>query len=200
MTTKDRLQFIMEGGSVVRYHTRPGIKPDTDAHHSHGVAMMCSLLAGEDADGATKASAYLLMAALTHDLAEQAASDVSAPTKRRVPGLQKQLHDYEAEILEHYGFNYEDTLTGVEKTTLSLADSFDGMLYCCRELALGNRSVLLVWRRWCKYVEGLSTTEEMPLETALRAADIFESIKEIYHETTSQEGPNFDIFKQTESE
>ena len=87
---KEKLQFIMEGGSVLRYHTRPGIRTDTDAHHMHGVAVLCSLLAGTDAQGRSGASASLLLAALTHDLAEQAASDMSAPSKRAL-GLRDML-------------------------------------------------------------------------------------------------------------
>lgn len=188
---KEQLQFLMEGGSVVRYHARPGIKPDTDAHHSHGVAVLCSLLAPPDEEGRTTASAMLLMAALTHDLGEQAASDMSAPAKRAL-GISEQLHDFEAGILTQYGFYYAQYLDATERAVLKLADCFDGMLYCCRELALGNRSVLLIWRRWCTYVEALAV--DVPLDVALRASLMYEAIKDIYREVTSVSGPEFDVF------
>lgn len=189
---KDRLQFIMEGGSVVRYHTRPGIKPDTDAHHSHGVAMLCSILAGADEQGRTQASTMLLMAALTHDLGEQYASDVSAPAKR-VLGLGEHLQKVEDAQLERYNFFYSPWLTEEEKMILKLADCFDGMLYCCRELALGNKNVMLVWRRYNTYTAQLECTSDL-FELGLRASCMLEAIKEIYQEVTSVHGPDFDIF------
>lgn len=190
---KDVLQFIMEGGSVVRYHTRVGIKPDTDAHHSHGVAMLCSLLCDKYENGTTQASAYLLMAALTHDLAEQVASDVSAPAKRLL-GIRDQLHDLEQGSLRAYGLDYEQHLDDEEKVVLRLADCFDMLLYCCRELSLGNRNVLLIWRRACSYAEAITAEPPVNIQVSLRASHMYESIKEIYREIVSASGPNFDVF------
>ncbi len=192
---KDKLQFIMEGGSVTRYHTRPGLKPDTNAHHSHGVLMLASLLAGLDEVGVTKASVVLLMACATHDLAEQYTSDVSAPAKRAL-GVQTALHTTEQCVLREYGLEYEHLLSEDEKIVLSLADCFDGMLYCCRELALGNRSVLLIWRRYCTYAESITQQciPQSDLTLALRASAIYDGIKEIYKEVISASGPNFDVF------
>ncbi len=196
---KDLLQFIQEGGSVVRYHTRPGIKPDTDAHHSHGVAMLCSILAGDDEfTGRTQASANLLMAALTHDLAEQYAGDVSAPAKRKL-GLGPALNDLEQSVLAKYELSYEDLLTEEEGVILKLADCFDGMLYCCRELALGNKNVLLIWRRYNEYVLKIAASgTELDIELGLRASNMLEAIKEIYHEITSPTGPEFNVFAERE--
>jgi 5'-deoxynucleotidase YfbR-like HD superfamily hydrolase len=191
---KEILQFISEGGSVVRYHTRPGMKLDTDASHSFGVAMLCSLLAGRDeATNLTRASVNLLMAALTHDLAEQKAGDMSAPAKRAL-GIRDLLQEFESDELKVYWLDYAQHLTEDESVILQMADCFDGMLYCCRELALGNRNALLIWRRYCTYVTSITASSTLPLEIALRASVMFESIKEIYHETLSPEGPSFDVF------
>lgn len=192
---KDLLQFIMEGGSVVRYHTRPGIKPDTDARHSHGVAMLCSILAGSGPEDKrhTLASSTLLMAALTHDLAEQKTGDMSAPAKRAL-GMGEALGAFELEELRKYNLEYERFLDEEERTILKLADCFDGMMYCCREAALGNRNVRLIWTRYCEYVVTLTSAEPAPLDLVLRASNMFESIKEIYKEVTSTSGPDFDVF------
>ncbi len=188
---KDIIQFISEGGAVERFHSRPGIKPNTDAHHSHGVALLCALLSPPDEQGRSTVSASLLMAALTHDLAEQVSSDVSAPAKRLL-GVRQQLHDLEQGELRKYGLDYEQYLTPEEAVILSLADCFDGLLYCCRELALGNRNVLLVWRKFCSYVDIL--TGDVSLATALRANQMYESIKLIYQEVRNEAGPSFDVF------
>jgi 5'-deoxynucleotidase YfbR-like HD superfamily hydrolase len=192
---KEVLQFIMEGGSVQRYHTRPGIRPDTNAHHSHGVLMLASLLAGQNEQtGCTQASVNLLMACATHDLAEQLACDVSAPAKRLL-GIRELLHDLESNELRTHLLDYEQHLTEDERTILQLADCFDGMMYCCRELALGNRNALLIWRRFCSYITKITAQHDIEFEIGLRASVMFESIKEIYREVTSVTGPEFDIFK-----
>lgn len=191
---KELLQFIYEGGSVIRYHARPGLRTDTDASHSFGVALWCSLLAGKDAEGRTQASAMLLMAALTHDLAEQAASDISAPAKRMM-GLSDLVHDWEQKTLRKYDLDYEQWLDPEELLILKLADCFDGLLYCCRELALGNKNVMLIWKRFCSYIETLTVNTEVPLDIALRASNMYEAIKEIYRETRSEAGPEFNVFE-----
>lgn len=190
---KSLLQFVSEGGSVVRYHTRLGLRLDTNASHSFGVAMLCSLLVPQTEEGRTTASASLLMAALTHDLAEQAASDMSAPSKRAL-GIRELLSNYEQTFLNRYNLEYTKYLTEEELVVLALADQLDGLLFCCRELALGNRNALLVWRRQCTYIETI-TAVDCPIDVALRASQIYEAIKEIYHEVLSVEGPNFDVFK-----
>lgn len=191
---KELLQFIYEGGSVVRYHARPGLRVDTDASHSFGVAHWCSILTGSDEQGRTNASSMLLMAALTHDLAEQAASDISAPAKRMM-GLSELFHDWEQKTLRSYNLDYEQWLVPEELLILKLADCFDGLLYCCRELALGNKNVMLIWKRFCSYIETLTVNTEVPLDVALRASNMYEAIKEIYHEATGIQGPEFNVFK-----
>jgi 5'-deoxynucleotidase YfbR-like HD superfamily hydrolase len=188
---KQKLQFIMDGGAVVRYHARSGIKPDTDAHHSHGVAMLASLLAGEDEDGRTKASSSLIMACLTHDLAEQWASDVSAGTKAAL-GLSLALGEAEKGKLREYGLCYHDGLDPEEAAVLGLADQLDCLMYCLRELSLGNRNVLLVWRRTCARLESMAGAAS--LDTALRASQVYEALKEAYREVTGPGGPEFDVY------
>ena len=194
MSTKDQLQFLIEGSVVERYHTRPGIKPQTNGHHQHEVAMLASLLVPSDSDGRSIIRAELLLACLTHDGAEQASSDISTPSKMAL-GIQQELHDFEQDKLRKYGMDYEQYLTDTEYVVLQLADKLSLLLYCCRELALGNRGVLLIWRRSCTAIESLPGSAALPLEIALRASNVYEAIKEIYHEVRSENGPDFDVFK-----
>jgi len=190
---KELLQFISEGSSVERYHARPGLKPDTDGRHSHGVAMLCSVLAGAGPDGRTKASASLLMAALTHDLAEQWASDVSAGAKEAL-GLGAALERFERRKLAEWGLDYAGALTAEEALTLRLADQFDCLLWCVREAALGNRNAMLVWRRACARLESTTTDLQGSLDLALRAATVYEALKEAHAEAWSPAGPSFDVY------
>lgn len=141
-SVKEQVQFVSRGSLVRRFHQHPQLAADTDGRHSHGVAVLCALLReGEP-------SAHLLMAALFHDLAEQAVGDVPAPTKRamRAQGSSFDLDAYEQKILDKYGFHV--TLTPAEQRTLKLADALDGMLACAREIAMGNKSVWFMFQKW----------------------------------------------------
>jgi 5'-deoxynucleotidase YfbR-like HD superfamily hydrolase len=170
---KDKLYFIMEGSRVERFHTRPLLKPDTDGRHSHGVAMLCWVLTNGEP------SVNLLMAALTHDLAEQVASDVSAPSKR-VLGIKPQLAAFENNILLNFGINFEQNLTPDEQRTLNFADQVDGLLTCCEEANLGNRKMELVFGRWAAWLtEG---------ELTPREREVLNAVYEI-----SNAGPVFDF-------
>jgi len=149
-TLKDRIQWAHNGGRVVRFHQHIGHRMDTDARHSHGVAMMTLFLS----EGIP--SSNLLLAALSHDLAEQCVGDVPFPTKRSLPGLREHLDGVERDWLRRYDLDFP--LTEDERHILSLADSLDGMLYCASEAALGNRTLHVVYVKWLAVVEGAGRT------------------------------------------
>lgn len=178
---QEQLQFISEGGSVLRYHARPGIRPDTDAQHSHGVAMLCYLI--WTYTHSKPISPNLLMAALTHDLGEQVASDVSAPSKRLL-GIRDQLQALEDSQLSRHGLEFTSRLTEEEHQILKMSDYFDGMLYCTREIAIGNKNVFLIYRRYSSYIETL------PLNPICKT--IFNAIKNIFEENSVE--PKYDCF------
>jgi 5'-deoxynucleotidase YfbR-like HD superfamily hydrolase len=184
ITLKELLQFIVDGGNIVRYHTAPGLKPNTNAHHSHGVAMLCIILWS---DSGRLPRAELLAAALTHDLAEQVASDVSAPAKRLL-GIRKQLHDLEQDVLKEYKLDYEKYLSQEEQRILSLADTLDGLLYTCEEIARGNKKYNVLWGRWQGYVSEL-TPDLSPHEL-----NVINAIFQIHEEAISAQGPTFNCF------
>jgi 5'-deoxynucleotidase YfbR-like HD superfamily hydrolase len=141
------------------------------------VAVLCYLLA----DGGPSVS--LLMAALTHDQAEQVDGDVPLPTKCKIPGLRAALEAMEQAVLKEYGFEF--ALTEVEKRALSIADALDGMLYCCHEAALGNRTTLRgVYAAWLAALEAYE-----PL-TALEA-EVISAVETIWEESNDPEGPRY---------
>jgi 5'-deoxynucleotidase YfbR-like HD superfamily hydrolase len=177
---RERIQFAYEGGQVVRFHTRMGLKPITDAAHSHGVAMLCYLLWEADADTTDLGS--LLAAALVHDLAEQSVGDVPAPTKWALLGLAEQLEGLEQEVLRKYSFNIN--LCEEERRLLRLADSLEGLLYCANELNLGNRKSIVIGNRWVDYLCSL----EIPAEQ-LHIQKVINVIVEIWKGAVNGEAP-----------
>lgn len=157
-TLDSQLRYIMGGGEVERFHSCRTLQRETVAEHQYGVAMLCWLLR----DGVPPRD--LLMAALTHDLAEQDVGDVPAPTKRRL-GVDNALSKMEDDFLEAYGLSIP--LLPENARTLKIADIFDGMLFCVRERQLGNTLVTPIFQRYNSYLEQLNL---MPgRETELRA-------------------------------
>jgi 5'-deoxynucleotidase YfbR-like HD superfamily hydrolase len=173
----DQVKFISRGSVVRRFHQHPQLVDDTDGRHSHGVACLAALLC----EGAP--SANLLMAALFHDLGEQIAGDVPAPTKRHIRAT-FDLDLYEAHILRVKGF--EVTLEEAELRTLKLADALDGMLSCARERAMGNRTVHWVYTKWLLW---LSTDFGALSSTELEAVN---AVKSIYQESWSRPDAGWD--------
>lgn len=146
----NKVEFIHAGGGVRRFHTLPMLKEDTVAQHSFGVAWFCSLLMNGSA------SASILMAALTHDLAEQFTGDLPAPAKREL-GLSKQFEAYEETQLCMAGIKFP-LLTDSEKRTLKMADCMDGAMRCATEVKLGNAFAGKPFHRFISYINELSPT------------------------------------------
>ncbi len=176
---KDRIQFAYEGGLTERFHTRPGLRRNTTAQHSHGVAMLCYWLADR------KPSANLLMSALTHDTAEQVVGDVPAPTKWALGS--EQLDCLEQDALNAQGLTFP--LSGIEERQLRMADALDGLLYCSTELQLGNRRHTLTGARWVARLQSTYKKAATPQEWDVAAAVI-----QIWEEALSgQEAQRFDL-------
>lgn len=179
---RDRIQFAYEGGLVERFHTRTGIRPNTDSQHSHGVAMLCYFLT----DGACSSS--LLMAALTHDLAEHFVSDVCGPTKWMIPGLNDQLSELESAKRAEFNLDFETLLGQGELFILKLADQLDGLMWCVNERWLGNRKVELIADRWIKHF--YSGEKYNKVQTL-----IINIITDLWNEAKYEEGKAFDVYE-----
>lgn len=178
-STERLLSFISEGAAVERFHSRPMLRPVTDGHHSHGVAMLCYVLTEGEA------SAELLMAALTHDLAEQAASDISAPAKRAL-GIREALGEFEDNILGQFGLKFSHELKPEDLRILGIADQMEGMLSCCRERALGNKFVDLMFSKWVRWISEENLTEW--------EREVAEAILVLWQKAAGG-GPDFDVFE-----
>jgi 5'-deoxynucleotidase YfbR-like HD superfamily hydrolase len=136
-----QLEFWRKGGEVQRYHTARLTHPETVAEHSFGVAGLVWILTGG------RATANMLMAALTHDLPEQYVGDIPAPAKRFIDS--NALRNIEVEMLTIHGLHF--LLTVEEKRFVKLADYFDGMAKCVSEKLSGNTRVSDVWENFREY-------------------------------------------------
>ena len=139
VTVYERVLFLFNGGMVRRYHTLPTNKEITVAEHSWLVAALLTVLLPAP-------SAALLRAALFHDCAEQLWGDLPAPVKWLDPNAQEIHTSMEQTTLQ--AFNCYNTITPDEQQALQLADSFAGMLECCKECALGSKFLKEAYNRW----------------------------------------------------
>ena len=164
-----RIEFIRCGGLTKRYHTKSTIRENTVAHHSFGVAWMVYLLH----EGLPRPE--VLLAALSHDLAEQVTGDISSPTKRKFPMLAEMVQSMESELLEEHRLNFEYGLQMWEARILKMADCMDGMLFCVNEAELGNFSIIPVYKRYCQYVMNM-TPQGKEMEVYMTISELMEDI------------------------
>lgn len=127
--TAAKLDMMVRGAGVKRFHTARTLTENNVAEHSFEVALLCHILS----DGTE--SRNLLLAALTHDLAEHETGDIPGYVGSAMKSC---LKEHEEHLLNIAGLSF--ALTEGEERTLKLADRLSGMLFCLRERQLGNRS------------------------------------------------------------
>lgn len=123
---------LYQAGAVKRWHTKLTIKDQDLAAHQWGVAMILMHIYPE-------APAYLIKAALTHDLHESVSGDAPYPFKRTYPEVGA-LYDKQAD--EFAVTNGLPTAMNLEEEhILKWCDMFELLLWCFREKRLGNQDV-----------------------------------------------------------
>jgi 5'-deoxynucleotidase YfbR-like HD superfamily hydrolase len=157
------LDFIVFGSETKRFHTMPTLREQRVDSHSHGVAMLCMLLAESEP------SANLLLAALTHDLAEHKFGDLPAPAKRTMPDtvdvlgrrtFRQAWGDMETTALNEVGLRWDQMLSDKERRWLKLADAMEGCLYCIRERMMGNKYINVCYDNFRSYIQEQLVTDE----------------------------------------
>lgn len=163
---RQQIICLLGASQVVRFHNKPCIKQNTDAHHSWGVAMIAYLLSENP-------SLNLIMACLSHDMGEQVWSDVSYPAKIAL-GIQQMLQDKEDATLKENGFGFD--ISPEEARILKIADALDGMLYCVAERRMGNRNLDSAMDRWMGNVNPYAP------EVSTREREIINIVFELWRE------------------
>lgn len=146
---------MQEGLGVKRFHTHRTLLQQSVGEHSASVALLVHLITS----GQCRKELYL--AALVDDLAEYWTGDIPSPYKRSVGGLRERVHEDGVIWLDDRGFP-PIQLTTHEKNVLKLADALDGLLFCAREVEIGNRVMLGVGDTFLGYAKELM--ESVPSE------------------------------------
>lgn len=132
---RHQLKLLVDGSDVKRFHAISTLQTNTVAAHSHGVAMLCWLI---HRHAGVKVSRELLLASLTHDLAECRVGDVPSTTKRAL-NIRETFGAIEDAVLDTAQMGW--SLTKAEELVLKIADGFQGFLFCLLEQQMGNRRI-----------------------------------------------------------
>lgn len=141
---------LYAAGAIKRWHVANTIKEQDVAAHSWGVAMICAHI--------EPGNYKLMMAALTHDLAESETGDIPYQVKKAYPKLAREAKEVEG-MFEHY-HGLEFRLTEYEQHCLKWADMFELYLWCLREMGMGNQYMLQVHNRATEALNTMSAPNE----------------------------------------
>lgn len=128
--TDNRLELVLRGGAVVRYHAEPNLRKQTVSDHTWRMMVILHHLWPE-------ADKLLLLAALYHDATEGVTGDVPAPIKRmeEVNGAYALLDKF----LGHYlTLPDERALGPLDKVRLKCADYLELCLTCAEQSPTPN--------------------------------------------------------------
>jgi 5'-deoxynucleotidase YfbR-like HD superfamily hydrolase len=159
--------LLWSAGQVTRYHTLITLRRQSVAEHVYGVLTYLNVLMD------FQVPPGLAKAALLHDVAEVLTGDLPAPAKRALKsnGGGLALIKMEEDLEAAYGLTPHVLLSLHETRMLKLADCLEGMRFCAQEVALGNRAMGVVMRRFGEYIEELGPLDgrERELVDAVRS-------------------------------
>jgi 5'-deoxynucleotidase YfbR-like HD superfamily hydrolase len=157
---RQRIDFIRRGSEVQRFHTMRTIQRNDVGHHSFHVAWLAWLMSPRDAHG-------VVMAALTHDLAEHRTGDLPGDFKKDM-GLSDDFAAYENKLMAGVGLEQlGECLLPEEARILKLADLMEGCFFCISERSLGNDRLGHVFANYRRYIGNMRPfheTEEIILD------------------------------------
>lgn len=147
---RERVQALLQSGETERLHAIPHVGSYNTGFHSWGVAMIITLLN-------PSASANLLKAALLHDAGEKFVGD--SPSSMKWMGengvlCRRYYKLVESEVNDALGLiDILYTLTQEEENWLHGADMLEFLIWCRRQLNMGNQNVVHVSRNSFNAIE-----------------------------------------------
>lgn len=126
-----RVMELRKGAHVRRYHTERLIGHQSNAEHSHGVAMLFIQFYPH------LANSNAIMACLFHDLPEGLVGDMPAPAKWAFPNLYEEYHKAEQERASYLGIRVG--LNESEKEAVYNCDLLEAFVFVYEQIKLGNR-------------------------------------------------------------
>lgn len=137
-TLVEKTWFMREAGDVIRNHTWPTLRNQTDGGHSFNAVMIYLIFCPEPTLDVVK----VLM---THDCGERGAGDLPAPAKWANPQLNVEYEICEDKVLSKWS-PVSVELDKEGSIWVRMCDKFEFALFVLEELSFGNRYALSKWR------------------------------------------------------
>lgn len=139
-------QTLYDSGRVLRCHVKQVLKHQNVADHTWGLLLILMEIE-------PTARPELVKYCLYHDVGEVITGDLPHKVKRSYPKLNEIIEEIEDEFRVSQGIQQE--LTDYEVKVFKWCDMFEFMLYCEREIKLGNRSLVRSYRYAGEYCDNL---------------------------------------------
>ena len=142
-----QLNYVYAAGKVKRYHVESIIGEQTVADHSWGVV---NILVHVFQDSVTR---DMLLAALWHDVAERTTGDTPATAKWQSDDLKRALDTVEETVLKEVLPEFP-SLTEAERLMIKIADMAELIMFCHRQVKMGNTFARDIVYRGLDYLSG----------------------------------------------
>lgn len=150
VSIKEKVDFVLRGGSVERFHTRPLIHKQNNAEHQYGVVSIAVLL-----DNNLHKDSILNF--LWHDIYEGETGDIPYYSKKRWIEFKHAQNIAEASLKKQFSFipnmKYKE-----DKITLKIAEYFDVLCFTIKETYLGNIEYITTIQECANLIRGLVKT------------------------------------------
>lgn len=165
---REQLTDNYMAGDVQRFHSTPGITKQTISEHSWGVALIVQYLA-------PTCSKRLIMAALTHDVAESITGDIPAPVKWADPNVSQLFSIMEKQAEKKLGVDqFLEGLSEQEEIILKLADTLEGMFYCNKRMFVGEKGGTEPFYQWQEFLKRTSDRlDKLPDDMVIRFSELY---------------------------
>jgi|TARA_R110000824_G_scaffold50752_7_gene141528 5'-deoxynucleotidase YfbR-like HD superfamily hydrolase len=165
----------LKGGHVTRYHTVPEIANGQDvASHTWRAMIILTTLWPDISKNA-------IMNMMWHDIPEAYTGDIPATTKWGYPKLATALERAEDIIVNQLEIWPLD-ITEKEEHRIKVADMLELVLHCFRQMEMGNRKAIPVFKNGIEYLKNYDYDKEDKniiakiLNPLITQADIWEEL------------------------
>lgn len=150
-----RLEGRLRCGETLRYHTSLGglIRRQDVAQHVYNLIWLATTFYRDEPPGA------LLRHLLSHDAGERFTGDIPGNFKRRLGAAsQEDIGNVEAMLLSERVGYVSPPLSRFEMAVADFVDKLEGLLFCRRELLMGNKLARPIFDNYRAYTNAALAT------------------------------------------
>lgn len=148
MSALDRIEQRLRCGEVLRYHTSLGglLRRQDVAQHVYNLMWLATTLYADNPPRA------VLLALLGHDAGERFTGDLPGNFKARLSeAAREEIDAVEVTLLKERTGYRGGSLTTFQEAVVDFVDKLDGLIFCLRELRMGNKMAQPIYNNYLRY-------------------------------------------------